>query len=193
MDTAYIALGSNLPSSSGSPEQTLDAALTRIQALGELTAVSSFYSTEPVGYADQPSFVNAAIALRTALTPSALLEQLLAIELEFGRDRGHGIANGPRTLDLDLLLYNDFVLKTQTLELPHPRMADRLFVLAPLGEIAPESIHPTLRKSVSELLQVHQHSEEDFPHVLRHSEAVDPVQPSDNPVSNAPVSSVDPV
>src|SRR5579859_2923576 len=134
METAYIALGANLPSAAGSPERTLDAALERLRESGDLAAVSSYYRTAPVGYTDQPAFVNAAAALRTTLPPHELLGRMLKIEQEFGRDRSHGIANGPRTLDLDLLMYGDYVLQTQNLALPHPRMTDRLFVLVPLGE-----------------------------------------------------------
>jgi 2-amino-4-hydroxy-6-hydroxymethyldihydropteridine diphosphokinase len=153
MQTAYIALGSNLPSSAGSPHETLDAAILRLGELGQVLARSAYYSTEPVGYADQPPFLNAAVALRTTLDPHTLLDRLLELERSFGRDRSHGIANGPRTLDLDLILYGDVVLSTQNLQLPHPRMAQRAFVLTPLAEIAPGTIHPQLQKTVSQLLQ----------------------------------------
>jgi 2-amino-4-hydroxy-6-hydroxymethyldihydropteridine diphosphokinase len=153
METAYIALGANLPSPAGSPRQTLDAAILRLGELGNFTAQSSYYSTEPVGYADQPEFLNAAIAIETTLEPQPLLDCLLAIERDFGRDRSHGIPNGPRTLDLDILLYGDYVVNTQALQLPHPRMAQRSFVLLPLAEIAPELIHPELHRSVTQLLQ----------------------------------------
>lgn len=174
MQTAYIALGANLPSLVGPPERTLDAAILRLQQLGELLAVSSYYSTQPVGFADQPTFLNAAAALRTAIPPQALLEHLLEIELSFGRDRSQGIPNGPRTLDLDLLLYGDYVLSTQTLQLPHPRMEQRLFVLVPLGEIASHRIHPKLIRSVSELLEDHRLSDEDFPHAVRQTKLPHP-------------------
>jgi 2-amino-4-hydroxy-6-hydroxymethyldihydropteridine diphosphokinase len=153
METAYIALGSNLASSAGTPRQTLDAAILRVAQLGHLLAQSSYYETAPVGYADQPSFLNAAIALQTELAPQPLLEHLLKIERSFGRDRSHGIPNGPRTLDLDLILYGDRVLETQTLQLPHPRMAQRAFVLEPMAEIAPALVHPRLHKSMSQLLK----------------------------------------
>jgi 2-amino-4-hydroxy-6-hydroxymethyldihydropteridine diphosphokinase len=153
METAYIALGANLPSPAGLPQQTLDAAIDRLAELGRLIARSSDYSTDPVGYADQPAFLNAAIALQTLLDPQTLLDRLLEIERSFGRDRSHGIPNGPRTLDLDILLYGDYVVSTQALQLPHPRMAQRSFVLLPLAEIAPELIHPELHRSVTQLLQ----------------------------------------
>jgi 2-amino-4-hydroxy-6-hydroxymethyldihydropteridine diphosphokinase len=153
METAYIALGSNLPSPAGSPRQTLDAAIQRLGELGQVTARSTYHSTEPVGYADQPEFLNAAIALETSLEPQLLLDRLLAIERDFGRDRSHGIPNGPRTLDLDLILYGSRILFTPTLQLPHPRMAQRAFVLVPMAEIAPRLIHPALHRSMTQLLQ----------------------------------------
>lgn len=154
MALAYIALGSNLPSSAGSPQATLDAAIEELAALGSIVVRSSFYTTEPVGYADQPAFLNAAVALETNLDPEALLDRLLAIELLFGRDRSHGIRNGPRTLDLDLILYGDRILHSERLTLPHPRMHERSFVLFPLAEIAPGQIHPALHKTMKELLQI---------------------------------------
>jgi|SRR5271168_2128013 len=153
METAYIALGANLPSPAGTPHETLDAAILRLAELGHLAARSSYYSTEPVGYADQPIFLNAAIALETSLHPEQLLNRLLDIERSFGRDRSHGILNGPRTLDLDLLLYGSQILATPTLRIPHPRMAQRSFVLLPMAEIAPALIHPELHQSMSKLLE----------------------------------------
>jgi 2-amino-4-hydroxy-6-hydroxymethyldihydropteridine diphosphokinase len=153
MQTAYIALGSNLPSQAGSPRQTLDAAVLRLAELGHLTAQSSYYETAPVGFANQPTFLNAAAALETDLPPETLLDRLLQIERSFGRDRSHGIPNGPRTLDLDLLLYDDLILNTPTLQIPHPRLAQRAFVLVPLVEIAPARIHPQSGKSMKQLLQ----------------------------------------
>jgi 2-amino-4-hydroxy-6-hydroxymethyldihydropteridine diphosphokinase len=153
METAHIALGSNLPSPVGSPSQTLDAAILRLTELGRLVAQSSYYPTEPVGYAEQPVFLNAVIALETSLTPRSLLDKLLEIERDLGRERSHGISNGPRTLDLDLLLYGDCILSTHNLQLPHPRMAQRSFVLLPMAEIAPDLVHPELRKTMSQLLK----------------------------------------
>ena len=152
METAYIALGANIPSPAGMPRQTLDAALLRLAELGRLTAQSSYYETAPVGFANQPTFLNAAAALETNLTPEDLLGHLLEIEHSFGRDRTHGIPNGPRTLDLDLILYGDRILNTKNLQLPHPRMAERSFVLLPLAEIAPTRIHPQSLKTMKQLL-----------------------------------------
>jgi 2-amino-4-hydroxy-6-hydroxymethyldihydropteridine diphosphokinase len=153
METAYIALGANIPGPAGTPRQTLDAAMLRLGGLGRLAARSSYYATAPVGYSDQPEFLNAAAAIETDLPPDALLDRLLGIERSLGRDRSHGIPNGPRTLDLDLLLYGDRIVDTQALQLPHPRMTERSFVLIPLVEIAPQRIHPRAGRSMKELLQ----------------------------------------
>lgn len=148
MPLAAIALGSNL----GDRERTLNRALRDLRALGKVTAASTFLDTDPVGYLNQPRFLNAAALLETALSPVDLLHALLGIEREHGRDRSQGIAKGPRTLDLDLLLYDDRVLQTEGLVLPHPEMHCRGFVLQPLAEIAPDMLHPTLQLSVRQLL-----------------------------------------
>ena len=118
-----------------------------------MTAVSSFYETEPVGLLDQPKFVNGAALLRTSLAPQQLLGRLLLIELNFGRNRAAVAQKGPRTLDLDLLLYDDVVLQTAALTLPHPLMHERRFVLEPLAEIAPAWVHPTQQRTVQDLLR----------------------------------------
>lgn len=114
--------------------------------------MSTLVETEPVGYLDQPVFLNGALVLETELAPVELLHALLAVEQEHGRDRSHGIVKGPRTLDLDLLLYDQFVLQTEELMLPHPEMHCRRFVLEPLAEIAPTWQHPVLHFSVVALL-----------------------------------------
>ncbi len=155
MPVAYIALGANL----GDRAASLRAALERMEALGVVEAVSPFLDTEPVGYTAQPRFLNAVARLRTSLSPEALLRELLAIEAALGRVRE--VHWGPRTLDLDLLLYDDLVRDEPTLTVPHPRLHERRFVLAPLAALAPDLIHPTLNRSVSDLLNG---LEDDVPH-----------------------------
>ena len=146
-------MGGNQPSWAGSTEATLTAAAVRMERLGRVVRRSSLYSTEPVGFADQPRFVNAVAALETGLEPRALLEGLLAIEQEFGRDRTAGIANGPRTLDLDILLLGELRISEPGLEIPHPRLDQRAFVLVPLNEVAPGTLDAGCGKTVSQLLQ----------------------------------------
>jgi 2-amino-4-hydroxy-6-hydroxymethyldihydropteridine diphosphokinase len=148
LPTAYIALGANL----GDREQSLAAATDRLRRLGRVEACSSLYETEPVGFHDQPAFLNAVVALETKLEPLPLLHALLAIERELGRDRSQGIPNGPRILDLDLLLMEDAVIVGEELMLPHPALVRRRFVLAPLAEIAPHLRHPQRNQTMAELL-----------------------------------------
>lgn len=146
MAIAYIALGSNL----GDKEKNLRRALLLLTQQGvEVVRVSSFLSTEPYGVTDQPQFLNAVACVRTSLAPLALLDVLLATELAMGRVRLRHW--GERNIDLDLLLYEDVVLDTPRLHLPHPDMQNRDFVLLPLAEIAPELKHPTLQKTIWEL------------------------------------------
>lgn len=117
----------------------------------EIVQVSSYYATPPVGVEEQPWFVNAVIQLRTRLTPEALLETLLEIEEAMGRVRRQHW--GPRLIDLDLLLYDNIIMETPTLTLPHPEMHRRGFVLIPLAEIAPQAWHPRQRQTAAALLQ----------------------------------------
>lgn len=146
MAIAYIALGSNL----GDKEKNLRRALLLLTQQGvEVVRVSSFLSTEPYGVTDQPQFLNAVACVRTSLAPLALLDVLLATELAMGRVRLRHW--GERNIDLDLLLYEDVVLDTKRLRLPHPDMQNRDFVLLPLAEIAPELKHPTLQKTIWKL------------------------------------------
>jgi 2-amino-4-hydroxy-6-hydroxymethyldihydropteridine diphosphokinase len=132
---AYIGLGSSL----GEREATLREALTRLSELDgvAVVAVSSFRETDPVGNADQPRFVNAAAELETTLGPRELLDRLLEVERSLGRDRTREERWGPRTVDLDLLLYGDETVGEPGLEVPHPRLAERAFVLQPLVELDP--------------------------------------------------------
>ena len=162
MPLATIALGANLPSPAGPPDATLAAALEHIRSLGRIAARSSLCSTEPVGFADQPRFINAVIALETVLAPRPLLHALLAIERFFGRDRSGSVPNGPRTLDLDILLYGDLILSEPGLEIPHPRLAQRAFVLVPLAEIAPHLRIPPSGLTPVELLANLPHANEPF-------------------------------
>ena len=146
LHTAYIALGSNL----GDKEENLRRALELLEERGvEVVKVSTFICTEPYGVTDQPQFLNAVCQVRTSLEPLALLHTLLGIEQEMGRVRLRHW--GERNIDLDLLLYEDVVMDTPELKLPHPDMQNRDFVLLPLFEIAPELIHPVLRKNIREL------------------------------------------
>jgi 2-amino-4-hydroxy-6-hydroxymethyldihydropteridine diphosphokinase len=153
MQTAYIGMGANLPSRAGPPEATLAAAASRLESLGRVVARSSLYSTQPVGFADQPRFLNAVVVLETGLDPHALLEGLLRIEHEFGRDRSAGIPNGPRTLDLDILVFGDLTVSEPGLELPHPRMLERGFVMIPLAELASKYKMAKRLQTINQLLQ----------------------------------------
>ena len=153
MPIAYIALGSNLVFAGCDPSGTIQAAIEALESLGDLVAQSSFYETAPVGFRDQPAFVNAVVSLETGLSAELLLGQLLDLERRFGRDRLTAIPNGPRTLDLDLLMLDQQVLASDRLTLPHPRLAERRFVLQPLAEIAPGLRHPVLQDTMRQLLQ----------------------------------------
>jgi 2-amino-4-hydroxy-6-hydroxymethyldihydropteridine diphosphokinase len=138
---SYIGLGANL----GDREANLRAALERLAELGGLR-VSSFRETDPVGITDQPRFVNAVAELETDLAAVALLERLLEIERQLGRDRSREERWGPRSIDLDLLLYGDEVIDEPGLTVPHPRLAERRFVLEPLHELAPDLVLPDGRR-----------------------------------------------
>jgi 2-amino-4-hydroxy-6-hydroxymethyldihydropteridine diphosphokinase len=146
--TAYLALGGNL----GDRRRYLDQALAALRAHPDVSVlcVSSIYETAPVGGpAGQGLYLNAAAALSTALAPEDLLQLLHAVEADLGRVRS--VKDGPRTIDLDLLLYGDLVRSDAALTLPHPRLHERLFVLEPLAEIAPGAVHPVLRRTIAEL------------------------------------------
>jgi 2-amino-4-hydroxy-6-hydroxymethyldihydropteridine diphosphokinase len=150
---AAIGLGSNLNSKFGDREANLQEAVRRIEALGEVRAVSSFYDTEPVGFLEQPRFLNEALVLETELEPVTLMRELLGVERAMGREREGAVEKGPRVIDLDLLLYGDVVMSTDELTVPHPEMQARRFVLEPLAEIAPEWVHPVLGVTVGTMLK----------------------------------------
>ncbi len=138
MHNVFIGLGSNLENTQKNIIDAID--IIKVIESINLISCSSLYATPPVGFINQPDFINAVIQITTTISYMELLAKLLDIEKEFGRIRKN--KNGPRTLDLDLLLYNDLILKNKKLTVPHPRMHERLFVLIPLIEIAPTLLIP---------------------------------------------------
>ena len=145
-NVAYLSLGSNL----GDREANLRDAIARLGPLGTVTAVSSFYETEPVDFLDQPWFLNCVALLETDLLPKTLLQRLLEIERSLGRERLQ--PKGPRLIDIDILLCGDKIIHEPGLTIPHPALHQRRFVLEPLAQIAPGVVHPILKKSAQELL-----------------------------------------
>ncbi|HEV2615287.1 MAG TPA: 2-amino-4-hydroxy-6-hydroxymethyldihydropteridine diphosphokinase [Candidatus Acidoferrales bacterium] len=147
MKTVYLSLGSNV----GDREKYLAAAINALGAHGiRVTRRSSIYATEPVDFVTQSWFLNCAVEAETDLMPRQLLRAIRQIENEIGRRRL--VRSGPRVIDLDILLYGSSVVRTPELEIPHPRMAERRFVLVPLTEVAPAIRHPVKNKTVAELL-----------------------------------------
>jgi 2-amino-4-hydroxy-6-hydroxymethyldihydropteridine diphosphokinase len=144
---AYLSLGSNV----GDRVAHLRDAIARLESIGRVVSVSSFYETEPVEVTDQPWFLNCAVGLETALTAEQLMAQLLQIEQEMGRRRIQ--KKGPRTIDIDILLFDDLILDSPDVTIPHPAMQERRFVLEPLAEIAAEARHPGVKKTIRELLE----------------------------------------
>jgi GTP cyclohydrolase-4 len=144
---AYLALGANL----GDRQANMIQALQSIRTSASIESISSFFETTPVGYLDQPDFLNMACQITTELPPLELLHFLKQIERQMGRQTS--FRNAPRPIDIDILLYDDLVFESSELTIPHPRLTERAFVLAPLSEIAPEVVHPVLKQTMSELLQ----------------------------------------
>lgn len=148
----YLSLGSNLGDRIGTIQQAVQMLTSHPQV--KLLSTSSFYETEPVGLKEQPWFINVAIAVETDLTPHALMELCLVVEQKLGRVRNPESRFGPRTIDIDMLMYGSLVLETESLTLPHPRLHERACVLVPLLEINSRLVHPILKQSVE---QMHHH------------------------------------
>jgi 2-amino-4-hydroxy-6-hydroxymethyldihydropteridine diphosphokinase len=152
MKTAYLSLGSNV----GDRDSHLARTLERLNSSDiRVLRVSSVYETEPRDVPDQPWFLNQVVEVETSLFPKQLLARLQKIEIGMGRIRM--LAKGPRTVDIDILFYGNAIVSTPGLEIPHPRLADRRFVLEPLAELAPELRHPRTRHTVREMLAAVSH------------------------------------
>lgn len=143
--TVYLSLGSNL----GDREANLRAAIAKLAEVGRVDSVSSFYDTEPIELTSQPWFVNCAVKLDTEKMPRQLMAAILALEQEMGRQRKQ--QKGPRTIDIDILLFGSSVIDIASLTIPHPRLHERRFVLEPLTEIAPDARHPIFKRTVREM------------------------------------------
>jgi 2-amino-4-hydroxy-6-hydroxymethyldihydropteridine diphosphokinase len=147
METVYLSLGANI----GERAENIARAIEALGARGvRVTRRSSLYETEPVKMASQGWFLNCVVEAETDLAPEVLMRALLEIERSLGRERR--VLHGDRPIDVDILLYGASVARTKEVEIPHPRMAERRFVLAPFAEIAPEAMHPVLKKTIAELL-----------------------------------------
>ena len=147
METVYLSLGANI----GERAENIARAIEALGARGvRATRRSSLYETEPVEMASQGWFLNCVVEAETDLAPEALMRALLEIERSLGRERR--VLHGDRPIDIDILLYGASVVRTKEVEIPHPRMAERRFVLAPFAEVAPEAEHPVLKKTIAELL-----------------------------------------
>jgi 2-amino-4-hydroxy-6-hydroxymethyldihydropteridine diphosphokinase len=145
-EIVYLSLGSNM----GDRQTNLQDAIALLETVGHVVRKSSFYETEPVEFTRQAWFLNCAAAIETETAPEKLMAELLEIEQDLGRRRTR--RKGPRTIDIDILLFGDRVLSLPGLIVPHPAMHERRFVLEPLAEIAPQARHPVLKKTIGELL-----------------------------------------
>lgn len=143
--TVYLSLGSNV----GDRAANLRSAIDRLRTLGQVEGVSSFYETEPVEFTAQPWFLNCVVKLDTEKMPKQLLSGILDVEQQLGRRRSQ--KKGPRTIDIDILLFGNSIIETKGLTVPHPALHERRFVLEPLAEIAPDLRHPVFKKTIREL------------------------------------------
>ncbi len=146
MPTVYLALGTNL----GNRLANLNAAIKLLSQSSVINLQSSIYETPPWGYTDQPAFLNMAVKAETDLDAASLLKRLKQVEAEVGRVES--FRWGPRQIDIDILFYDDLIFESESLIIPHPRLHERAFVLVPLTDIAPDFVHPILKKTIKELL-----------------------------------------
>lgn len=149
MAIAYLALGTNI---GNKRRNMITAAALLAERVGDVLALSGFYETEPWGFQSDNTFLNAALQLETSLPPLELLKATQQIEIEMGRTQKSNGAYHDRIIDIDILLYDDLILRTPELTLPHPLMHERRFVMEPLAEIAPNLVHPVLKKTVIEII-----------------------------------------
>lgn len=148
MNTLYLGLGANI----GEKEENIKKALILIdESIGEIEVVSSLFQTKPVGFDDQPDFINGVCKVNSELEPLVILEKIETIMKDMGRIRT--FKDGPRVIDIDILLFGDEIIEGESLTIPHPRMLERLFVLEPLNEIAGEIVHPITHKTIAEHYQ----------------------------------------